>query len=362
MFKLVVSNFLHRPIRALTSVLSVAVSLTLVLVCVGMAYGQLDALAEKTRNIAGDLIVQPAGASLFFGLNSATMEQGLARELASQPGVAAVTPVITKIAATDLYMIYGIDPETFLGVTQPRILQGRMIQAPDELMLDQRFADRSGLGTGTTYKVLGHDYKVVGVFDASLGGRVLMHLGELQKQLATPGRASMFFIKLQPGVAAERQAAQLLSRFPGIQVTLSDELKKHLVNSTPVFREFVTAVVVLAALISFLVVLLASYTAITERTREIGILKSLGLSSPRIFGLVVREAVLTAALGILLGYVLTFLALRGIAIYFPRMPVVLTLQWKILAPALALIGGVVGSAYPAYRASRMDPVRALSYE
>ena len=104
------------------------------------------------------------------------------------------------------------------------------------------------------------------------------------------------------------------------------------------------------------------YTTITERTREIGILKSLGASKGYIIEVILREAGLLSAIGIVAGFVGTFIAMKVIQAYFPTLPIELTGTWELRATLLAIAGSLLGAFYPALRAAQLDPLDALAYE
>jgi putative ABC transport system permease protein len=133
-------------------------------------------------------------------------------------------------------------------------------------------------------------------------------------------------------------------------------------NNLPALRAFITVLVSVAVIIGFLVIFLSMYTTITERTREIGILKSLGASKIYILEAILREAMLLAVSGILSGYAGTLVAKRLINVWFPTLSVDLTPDWALWAAALAIAGTLVGAFYPAFRAAQLDPVDALGYE
>jgi len=104
------------------------------------------------------------------------------------------------------------------------------------------------------------------------------------------------------------------------------------------------------------------YTAVLERTREIGILKSLGASQAYIVGLVLRETGLLAVVGIALGIAITFALKAGMDVKFPTLLFPVTLHWIVSATLIALGGALVGASYPALKAARKDPIEALAYE
>jgi putative ABC transport system permease protein len=104
------------------------------------------------------------------------------------------------------------------------------------------------------------------------------------------------------------------------------------------------------------------YTAVMERTREIGILKSLGADKAYIVRLILRETVTLAICGILLGIGISYIAKLGINAKFPLMTVQMTGTWIGYASLIAIVGAVIGAIYPAFKAAQKDPIDALAYE
>jgi putative ABC transport system permease protein len=129
----------------------------------------------------------------------------------------------------------------------------------------------------------------------------------------------------------------------------------------PALDIFIDVVVGVAAVISMLVILLAMYTTVTERTRQIGVLKSLGMSNAGVAWVIEQEALAVSVLGVLLGVVLT-LAARFVVMRTTSLTVDIEPRWMLLSLAIGLLGGTLGALYPALRAARQDPVEALSYE
>jgi putative ABC transport system permease protein len=110
-----------------------------------------------------------------------------------------------------------------------------------------------------------------------------------------------------------------------------------------------------------LVILLAMYTTVTERTRQIGILKSLGMSNTSIAWVIEQEALLVSVLGVLLGLILTFAA-RFALMRVSNLSVEIEPRWVLISLLIGVVGGSIGALYPALRAARQDAVDALSYE
>ena len=117
----------------------------------------------------------------------------------------------------------------------------------------------------------------------------------------------------------------------------------------------------MAASISMLVILLAMYTTVTERTRQIGILKSLGMSKSAIAWVIEQEAIVVSFLGVVVGVLLT-LAARFAVMRVTSLTIEIEPRWILISLAVGLVGGTIGALYPALRAARQDAVEALSYE
>jgi putative ABC transport system permease protein len=104
------------------------------------------------------------------------------------------------------------------------------------------------------------------------------------------------------------------------------------------------------------------YTAVLERTREIGILKALGGSPWFILNCLLRETVLPALVGSVLGIAMTYGARQLIGVFAPQMITVIVPDWWPIAAAIAIVGALAGAMYPGLRAARHDVVEALAYE
>jgi putative ABC transport system permease protein len=107
--------------------------------------------------------------------------------------------------------------------------------------------------------------------------------------------------------------------------------------------------------------LLAMYTTVTERTRQIGILKSLGMSKTAIAWVIEQEAIIVSILGVGVGVLLSMLARLAVT-RTTSLTIDIEPRWVLIALAVGLLGGTIGALYPALRAARQDAVEALSYE
>jgi putative ABC transport system permease protein len=125
---------------------------------------------------------------------------------------------------------------------------------------------------------------------------------------------------------------------------------------------FIDIVIWISVVIGFLVIFQSMYTAVMERTREIGILKSLGASKLYVVRVILRETLLLAVAGIIVGIVISFAAAYGIRYKMPTTQVQFTSGWMLKAAIIAIVGAMVGALYPAFKAAQKDPIDALAYE
>jgi putative ABC transport system permease protein len=152
-----------------------------------------------------------------------------------------------------------------------------------------------------------------------------------------------------------------IQAFPEDQIIFTRDLPELYATGVPALNVFISVVVAIAAAISMLVILLAMYTTVTERTRQIGILKSLGMSNTSIAWVIEQEALLVSVLGVLLGLILTFAA-RFALMRVSNLSVEIEPRWVLISLLIGVVGGSIGALYPALRAARQDAVDALSYE
>ena len=127
-------------------------------------------------------------------------------------------------------------------------------------------------------------------------------------------------------------------------------------------RQFIWVVIGIGVLIGFLVVFLSMYTAVLERTREIGVLKALGASPAYVLNILLRETVVLAIAGAILGIALSYGTRYLISnVVHGSLIQAIAYNWWPITTALALGGAMLGALYPGLKAARQDAIEALSY-
>jgi putative ABC transport system permease protein len=368
MNKMIVSNLVHRPIRSLISIFAVAIEVTLMLVIVGLMFGMLNDNKNRQAGIGADAMVRPPGSGIILGASSAPLSIKVAGVLAKLPHVTAVTPVLLQTSsAGTLETIYGIDLATWDAMGSPfKYLAGGPYQGPNDIIIDDFFASQAHVSVGQTIKVLNHDFRVCGIVEHGKGGRKFLQLSRLQDLTGAPGKASIFYVKLDSPNYYDAFRSEALA-VPGMGQYEIESVKEWLSlitpESFPGFSITIKVVIGIAVCIGFLVIFQSMYTAVMERTREIGILKSLGASKSYIVNVILRETVLLGIAGIAAGIAISFLAERALRAKFPTITIDVGAEhWVWKSAVIAIIGAMIGALYPAFKAAQKDPIDALAYE
>jgi putative ABC transport system permease protein len=408
MLALAWANLTHHPLRTALSVLAVGLGIALLLVSKGLADGSIAEVNQRIQSVDAEIVVLPAQENIIF-TNGAPFPQSFANLIARQaddqgPLAAAVIPVFFAQVSMggQQQRLFGIDPEQmklFLG--SRRVLAGKPFDRAYEfaramgesrrgggaaavgdqelaggleLVIDDRLRRAGYVDTqtgehrqyqiGDEVRVMGRAFRIVGVVEAGVAGRVFAPIQTLRHMLnGGEPWSSMFFIKLRPGV----DVAQALDRFQTVlgsqaRVELKSEYGRLLHESFAQLNLYMTATSGLALVVCFLFILLTMYTMVVERTRQIGVLKALGMLRRQLVLLSVIEAWLVCAMGVALGIGFSWAAKGLLALIRPLLTVELAGSPIPTAILVGLVGGLVSALYPGYRAARLDPAVALTNE
>jgi putative ABC transport system permease protein len=361
---MIVQNVLHRPLRTLITVLAVAIEVTLVIIVVGLTSGLLAESAKRIEGVGADIMVQPPSASVFMAFSGAPMPIAIAGKLEQLEYVQAVAPVLLQFNSTGLEIVYGIEQDTFKAVTGGFVFhEGRDLGDPNDIIVDDVYAKSKRIKLGQTIHVLEHDFHVVGIVEHGKGARLFVFLSTLQEMAGARDKASVFFIKCDRTDHTAAVIDEIRQLLPRYEIRpLKDFISLMTSSNLPGLGAFINVMIGIAVVIGFLVIFLSMYTTIIERTREIGVLKALGASKPYIVQIILSETTLLCVAGVIGGIGLSFL-MRSIFIkLFPTLTILISVSWILRAGLIAVVGGLLGAAYPAWLASRKDPVEALAYE
>ena len=361
--RFVIANLAHRPIRSLLSILAIAVEVTMILTLVGVSYGALDGTARRTRGVGADIIIRPPGSSV-IGLSTAPMTQKLVTAIEQQPDVRmAIGTVVQPLEGLDT--VTGLDLDRFNQMSGGfRFIEGGPFEKDNDILVDEFYARQKRIHFGDSIVLLGRPWHVAGVFESGKLTRICVRLPVLQQLTSNPNHLSQIYVKVRNPEHVQAVVGELKSLLPGYPIYTIEEFTSLLtINSLALLRNFIGVVIAIGVIVGFIVVSMAMYTAVLERTREIGILRSLGASSFTIFSLLLKETLILALVGTVMGITLTYFAhwlIENIGRSGLTQEVVY--GWWPIAALIAVTGSVLGTLMPAVKAIRQDVVQALAYE
>ncbi|HEY0264353.1 MAG TPA: FtsX-like permease family protein [Granulicella sp.] len=363
MNSLVVGNLVHRPLRSVISAFAVAIEVIMILSITAILMGKLNGFKMRQNGIGMDMLVRANTTNNFVGMSPAGASIQVADILAKIPHVAVAAPVNIQITGA-LDSIYGIDFKSFNGLLAFDFISGGPFQGPFDVIVD----DYAGAGkkVGDSIQILNHAFRICGIVRHGRGGRKFMPIETMGQLTGTEGKATAFYLRTEDPPKYQEDVRKAILATPGMQtydVKTTDEWLSVMTPDTlPGFNIGMEVVVGIAAVIGFMVIFQSMYTAVMERTREIGILKSMGASRTYIVMVVLSETGMLAGVGIVLGVVASFALSSALNAKFPTLDFVIYVPYVWRAVAIAFAGSLLGAFYPALKAARKDPIDALAYE
>ncbi len=303
-------------------------------------------------------------------LSLSSVDERVMRQIQGMPQVESVSPMVLGFVFTPelpLFFIFGLEPNS-AAMDHYKLIAGRRVQRPSEIIIGSNAADSYDLEMGDTMTLYNNRYRVVGIFETGVaweeGGGILA-LRESQRILNRPRNVSFLFVDVkEPAMALPVQDAINL-RFPKVRASISSEFAQS-TDDIASMQGIAGAIGMLALIVGGIVVANTMIMSIYERTREIGTLRALGWPGKRILSQIMQESLLLCLLSALLGSIGAVLLLTGLSSIPFAGGAMLRPTWEpgtfAFSVSLAIVLGLIGGFYPAWRASKLQPVEALRYE
>lgn len=368
MNKLIIGNLIHRPLRSVISAFAVAIEVIMILSIAAIMFGILNGSRQQTTGAGWDIVVHPGASTALMNTSAAAADIRVADVLRKLPHVEVVAPANIKLTAgSSLENIFGIDFASYNALRPFVFVSGGPFQGPFDMIIDDlQAASGKGLHVGDTVKTLNHEFRVCGIVEHGKGSRKYIPIDTMDQLDGNPGKAAEFFLRTENQPQFQDAVRNEILSTPGLEDWSVQTIQEFLSTLTPErmpgFNIALRVVIGIAIVIGFLVIFQSMYTAVMERTREIGILKSMGAGRGGIISVVLRETGLLAVVGVILGVLATYLLRALLHARFPTLSFQITLGWVVSAVIIALLGALFGALYPAFKAARKDPIDALSYE
>jgi putative ABC transport system permease protein len=368
-------NAMRKPGRTATTAAALMIGLALVTFVTVFAAGLNSSIAKTIdESFKSDVILQNTDG--FSPIPRDAVAE--ARDVDGVSSVSSITYGSGEYEGEQIRLA-GVDPQTINSVLALTFVDGGspglLNRLPERgAILDEAWAKSNGLDEGDTvrvrtplektavYTVLG---KVEGALD--LYGKMLVRDSTLAP-LFGADQPSIALVQVEHGASSaqvqDELEATLAQRYPTVEVQNQDQLKETQEQQVNTLLALVYALLSLAVIVSLFGIVNTLALSIHERTRELGMLRAVGMSRRQVRTMVRYEAVITALIGAILGTVLG--VLMAALVSRPLADEGFTLSYPvgtlIILLVLAALAGVVAAIGPARRASRLDVLRALAYE
>ena len=358
-------NLWQRTSRTLLTLGAIGITVGGIMALEATVRGTLDMISGLSSD--AEVMIRQAGIA---DTGYSTIDQRVGSKIAGIEGVQSVSGLIfsaTMIPETNSFFIFrGLAPNEY-SLQQENVVEGESLTSNHQILLGRMMADAMNKGIGDTVELTGSRFRVVGIIDSDttwmeMGG--IITLRDAQTMMGKSRKVSLYMVKVENPSKAADIVDQINTTFPEVHASLTGEFAQEMPDMQSM-DVMMGAISFLAIIVGGMGVMNTMLMTVLERTREIGVLRALGWRSRRILALILQDAVWLGLLGGLCGILIAF-GLGTLLGSIPMMGEALSLKWEldifVRAIALALFLGVLGGFYPAFRATRLQPVEALRYE
>lgn len=374
--KLARENDQRNPRRTAATASALMIGLALITALATLGASLQVSVSETIDEVIGaDLVLSPSG----FGSFSPEVSQIVARN-PNVSEVAAIRSVPALIGADffagtpgEVTVLNGINPEAFDGLLAVDVTDGDLKELDiGTVAVDTETAETFDLSVGDTttltFSIFPLPLKVVAIYESALLVNGFLTSTTALEVAGVPPADSAVFAKIRDENLISQTQIQIkeaLSGYPGVEVVNQAEFKDQVQGQVDQLLALVTLLILLAVIVAFVGVVNTLALGVIERTREIGLLRAIGMSRRQIGRMVVIESFLITlfglALGVALGLVFGILlqqVLRGEGLQTLAIP-----AERIAIVALVIaIAGVIAAIWPARRAARLNMLRAIATE
>ena len=298
------------------------------------------------------------------------LDERIGSKIAVLPGVAHVsglgfTGTILPDSGT-IFILFGYAPNEY-AIQEFNIVEGESLTSNRQILLGRMMANALNKSIGDIIEVGGSRFRVIGIYESGatwdeMGG--VISLRDAQSYMGRPRKVTMYMVKVDDPSLAQGIVERINAELPEAHANLSGEFVEQMPDMQAM-DALMAAISFLAIAVGGIGVLNTMLMSVLERTREIGVLRALGWRRRRVLGMIINESLLLGLIGGAVGILIAF----GLTYLFSLIPMfgsMLSAQWDLIifarALAVALLLGLLGGLYPAYRATRLQPVEALRYE
>jgi putative ABC transport system permease protein len=367
MFRLAFRNLTQNRPRFLLSVGGVGLALTLVLFFGAVFTGASSRLTVYIDHAGADVWVSQEGVRNMH-MSFSALPASVTDEVKQVPGVEQAVPVLYSEAMIQtgdkeyIAYVFGLAPDAPFGGPW-RIVDGTATIGPGEVIIDHAIAAAAGLRVGDEVMVLGQPMRIAGMTSgtSSLVSSVsFVRFDDFARARGEGQVISFVLVKVKAGESPAAVSSRIAQSISGVTVQTRQEFateERKLVNDMS--ADIITIMNTAGYLTGLAVVALTVYIATIGRRREYGVLKAMGVGNGRLYQVVVIQALLSVALGLVAGLGLTLLLSAAIPRFDEFLVVSVSTGSVVRVAAVSVLLAGIAALLPASQIARLEPVEVL---
>ena len=415
MIRLSLNNLTHRRLRSWLTILGIVIGVAAVVSIISIGSGTQQIVSTQLGGLGADIITVSQGFSRAFGPEfgrtieraTQTTQQNLTNKdiqtIKSVPGVQFVNGIvsgrvdITYLAETASVSLQGVDILAWREMTTSELESGRYLAPGDSnsIVIGNRIANsmfKQPLVINTQINIEGNSFKIVGILKASGGfagfgddNTIFMPTSAARTIIEdiTANQFSSIQVKVADSALVDEITKNIEEKLMILR-HVTENTKDFTIMSAQAMQEtissvmgtmnlFLTGIAAISLLVGAIGIANTMFMSVMERTRQIGVLKSLGTTNSEVMKLFVIESAMIGFIGGLIGIFLGFIASGIISELGVRLMIgagmrggtsitVITPELILFAIGFSVFIGALSGLLPARRAASLQPVEALRYE
>ncbi len=374
---LILKNPFRNKTRSALAIVGIAIGIATI-VALGLVTSGLQASTETTLKAgSGEITVTKTGSNSFQSTGG-SIDESKANDLLKISGVkqtAGILKANANISGSSMgpgggFTVNGIEKSKLSLVGVSSVNGSVFNENANEIVLGKTAADSLNKSVGDSIDIFGEEFKITGIFETGnfmSDAGAYVPLSKLQNLTSTDNKISAISVKVTENANVTEVSTRIADKYPNELTTSTAADQASRVNDALGYIDTATwAISLLAILIGGVGVINTMIMSVYERTREIGVLKAVGWRSRRILGMILGESIVltlvAGTVGTIVGIVGVNILLAYSASFGTMINPVYSLDLFLRAYGVALLVGVIGGIYPAYRASKLAPTEALRYE
>lgn len=373
-FKLILKNPFRNKTRSLLAIIGIAIGIATI-VALGLITASLDDSTETTlKDGSAEITATKIGSSL--ASSSGNLNESYVEELSKIDGVEKTagmleSNVIDTSKNSDSrrygFSLYGAKKDDLSIVGISNVNGSIFNEDENELIVGKNLADEENYTIGDKIDVYGNEFKITGIYETGsifYDSAMYTSLSKLQNLTDNEDKISSISIKIKKDANLTTVNDKIKNEYNDTLNTITTEEMAQTIDDTlDMINSATTAIEALAIIIGGLGVINTMMMTVFERTREIGVLKSVGWTKKRILSMIMGESIVLTIISGIIGSILGVLAVFILfKVNGDNMTLIFNINIFIKAFIVALSVGIIGGLYPAIKASRLSPTEALRYE